>query len=326
MLCITHLSTDPYFNLAAEEYLLKNFTDDCFMLWQNKNAIVVGKHQNTLAEINMDYVSSKNISVVRRISGGGTVFHDLGNLNFTFIQSGDKGQLVNFKKYTLPILEVLQKLSVDAKFQGRNDLTINGKKISGNAEHVYKNRVLHHGTLLFSSVIDNLQHALDITPLKYKSKAVKSIRSQVTNIKEHLRTDIDIIQFRNMILQHIMEIFPDSVVYKLSDKDLKSINKLRSEKYLTWEWNFGYSPKYEFGISFNSNGKLIQVHLDVSGGIIQKARIYNDNSNKTDISKIEEMLKGIKHNESELLKKLSTVPFSEYFHNITAEEFVKGLF
>lgn len=326
MLCISHSYTDPYFNLAAEEYLLKNFTDDCFMLWRNENAIVVGKHQNALAEINMDYVRSKKIAVVRRISGGGTVFHDLGNLNFTFIKNGHEGHLVDFKKYTLPVLEVLQKLSVNAKFQGKNDLTIDGKKISGNAEHIYKKRVLHHGTLLFSSVIDDLQLALKVNPLKYSSKAVKSIRSQVTNIKEHLKTDLDILQFRNMILQHIMEISPGSVAYELSDKDIKIINKLRDEKYRTWEWNFGYSPKYYLERSFNTNGKLIQVHLNVSGGIIQKAQIKSDLHNSLNASKLEDVLTGVRHEESALLAKLKALPFSDYFKNITAEEFVKTIF
>ena len=136
MICIQDTQTDPYFNLAAEEYVLKNFSDDVFMLWRNDNAIIVGKHQNTLSEINLDYVKEKGIKVVRRISGGGAVFHDLGNLNFTFIRTGEEGNLVDFKRFTLPIIEVLQKMGVDAKFEGRNDLTIEGKKFSGNAEHV----------------------------------------------------------------------------------------------------------------------------------------------------------------------------------------------
>ncbi len=327
MLCITNSKTDPYFNLATEEYLLKNFTADCFMLWQNENAIVVGKHQNALAEINMDYVNSKNIAVVRRISGGGTVFHDLGNLNFTFIKNGHEGHLVDFKKYTLPILEVLQQLSVNAKFQGKNDLTIDGKKISGNAEHIYKKRVLHHGTLLFSSVIDDLQLALKTDPQKYTDKAVKSIRSRVTNIKEHLGENMDIMEFRDLIFQHIMKIFPHSKAYELSPYDTKSINKLRKEKYLTWEWNFGYSPKYDFKKSFNVNGELIQVYLNVSGGIIQMARIDGNFSNKDDLRKIQKILTGSKHDKSVLLTKLRKAPLSDYFHStITSEEFIRGIF
>jgi lipoate---protein ligase len=160
MLCIYNPSTEPYFNMAAEEYLLKNFSANIFMLWRNDNAVVVGKHQNSLAEINHDFVQQNNIKVVRRLSGGGTVFHDLGNLNFTFITNGEGEELVNFRKFTQPILEVLLQLGVHAKFEGRNDLTINGLKFSGNAEHVFKKRTLHHGTLLFSSKISDLTQAL----------------------------------------------------------------------------------------------------------------------------------------------------------------------
>jgi lipoate---protein ligase len=326
MLCIAHSYTDPYFNLAAEEYLLHNFSQDCFMLWRNENTIVVGKHQNTLAEINMDYIREKKIRVVRRLSGGGTVYHDLGNLNFTFIMAGQEGHLVDFRKYTLPILEVLQKLSVDAKFEGRNDLTINGKKFSGNAEHVYKKRVLHHGTLLFSSVMEDLALALKVNPLKYKSKAVKSIRSRVTNIKEHLKSALDVMQFRDMILDHIMGSFPDSAIYEFTGEDINSINNLRREKYLTWEWNFGYSPEYYFERSLITNGGYIQVKLNVKKGIIKTARIGGDFLNPADISGIENILTGVKHDETELKRKLESFPFSRYFQNISAGEFIKGLF
>ena len=181
MLCIHDKHTDPFFNLAAEEYVLKNFTEDCFMLWRNGPSIIVGKHQNTLAEINLDWVRANNIKVVRRLSGGGAVFHDLGNLNFTFIVSGEDGNLVDFRKFTKPILEVLQKLGVEAKFEGRNDLTIKGMKFSGNAEHVHKNRTLHHGTLLFSSVMADLSQALKVNPLKFTRPSNRCARGSPTS-------------------------------------------------------------------------------------------------------------------------------------------------
>jgi len=176
MLIVNRPHTDPWFNIAAEEYFLKNFQEDIFMLWQNEASIIVGKHQNTLAEINYPYVKENGIPVIRRISGGGTVFHDLGNLNFTFIQNGEKGKLVDFRKFTDPILAVLNKMGVPAVFEGKNDLRVDGLKISGNAEHVFKNRVLHHGTLLFSSVLNDLGKALKVKTDRFTDKAVKSIR------------------------------------------------------------------------------------------------------------------------------------------------------
>lgn len=326
MLCIVNPHTDPYFNLAAEEYMLQNFSENCFMLWRNENTIVVGKHQNTLAEINMDYIRRRKIRVVRRLSGGGAVFHDLGNLNFTFIMNGQEGHLVDFKKYTLPILEVLQRLSVNAGYGKRNELLIDGKKFSGNAEHVYRRRVLHHGTLLFSSVKEDLTLSLKINPLKYKSKAVKSIRSRVTNITEHLKSGLDVIQFRGIILDHILDNYPDSVKYEFSQEDITKINELRKAKYLTWEWNFGYSPDYEFEKSFVINGRLIQLKLNVSGGIIQKARIQGNFPNHPGLYELENLLTGVKHDETELLKKLGSASITRDLQNISAAELIKRMF
>ena len=326
MLCIAHPDTDPYFNLASEEYLLKNFTDNCFLLYRNSRSVIIGKHQNALAEINMDFVSRHRIPVIRRISGGGTVFHDPGNLNFTFIMNGQKGHLVNFRKYTAPIIEVLEKLKITACFEGKNNLVINGRKISGNAEHVYRNRVLHHGTLLFSSLLDDLKNALKSNPEKYKSKAVQSIRSRVTNIKKYLEQEMDVIQFRNIIMEHIINVFPGTSSYELSTEDIRKINNLRDEKYLTWDWNFGYSPLYEFEKSFIINRELIHIRLSVSGGIIQKAIISGDYAGKRDKVTVEKLLEGSKHDQAEILERLESIPFSEYFSDITAPEFVKKLF
>lgn len=326
MLCITHPNTDPWFNLAAEEYMLKHFSDDVFMLWRNANAIIVGKHQNTLAEINFDYVKEKNIKVVRRLSGGGAVFHDLGNLNFTFIRNGQDENLVDFRRFTLPILEVLQKLSVEARFEGRNDLTIEGKKFSGNAEHVYKNRVLHHGTLLFSSHMPDLGMALKINPLKYRDKAVKSVRSRVTNISDHLPHKMDVIQFRDMIMDHIASGHGNVRHYEYTGEDIRAIQELVDKKYSTWEWNFGYSPKYDLSKSIKSNGGFVELHMNVSQGIIKEIRIYGDFFNKRDISEVETLLRDTPHRETDILEKLRSIPFGEYFHNISAEEFAGGLF
>ena len=327
MLCIKNPETNPYFNLAAEEYVLKNFKENCFMLWRNRPSIIVGKHQNTLAEINIDYVKENNIDVVRRLSGGGAVFHDLGNLNFTFIKNVNKeGNLVDFKKYTQPVIAVLNHLGVDAKFEGRNDIMINGRKVSGNAEHVFKRRVLHHGTLLFSSVMADLSQALKVNPLKYQDKGVKSVRSRVTNISDHLPHKMSVIEFHDKIFNFMVDSEEDAILYEYTPEDIKNINQLVEKKYKTWEWNFGYSPKYNFEKLIRTNGGNLEIHLNVEKGIIVDLKIFGDFFGEKDIVEIEKLLINKKHHEKEIRQILEKIDFKKYFHNISITEFISSIF
>jgi len=326
MLCIHHRSTDPYFNIATDEYIFRNIKEDCFMLWQNDNAIIVGKHQNTLAEINIDYVRDHDIKVVRRLSGGGAVYHDMGNLNYSFTKSGENTEMVDFKKYTLPILEVLQVLGVDARFEGRNDLTIEGKKFSGNAEHVFKNKVLHHGTLLFTSEMKNVSGALKINPLKYSDKAVKSVPKRVTNISDHLKVPITLEEFTQKIMDHIISTHDDCVLYEFTEKDLAAIKKIRDEKYAMWEWNYGKSPDYNFRKSIRTGGGTLEMNLDVQQGIIKKVKIYGDFFNEKDISDIETVLENTPHEENGIRKVLDQYQIGKYFHNMTTDDLLSAMF
>ena len=327
MLIIKRHNTDPYFNLATEEFVLKEVAEDSFMLWRNAPSIIVGKHQNSLAEINVDYVNKNNIPVVRRLSGGGAVFHDLGNLNFTFIATGQSDLLVDFRKFTRPILDVLLKLGIDARFEGRNDLTIEGRKFSGNAEHIWKNRVLHHGTLLFSSKMTDLSQALNADPLKFKDKAVKSVRSRVTNISEHLKEDMDVMKFADLIHEHIISMYPDARAYDLGDEDHQKINEMVRAKYNTWEWNFGYSPNYNFKkILRTERSGTIEFDLDVKNGIILHIKLFGDYFSKFDTEDIEEALTGVSHEESAISKALERFNLDDYFANLTLKEFLEGMF
>ncbi|NVO19409.1 MAG: lipoate--protein ligase [Bacteroidetes bacterium] len=327
MLIIKRHSTEPWFNLATEEYVLKHFNDDSFMLWRNEPSIIVGKHQNTLAEINLDFVEQNKIKVVRRLSGGGAVFHDLGNINFTFISHGEPGSLVDFRKFTEPILEVMQKLGIEARFEGRNDLTIDGRKFSGNAEHVFRNKVLHHGTLLFSSIMADLTGALKVDPSKFTDKAVKSVRSRVTNISEHLREPLEIEKFMEMVRSHVNEKYPDAITIELSEADHQNIHKLVEDKYSTWNWNFGYSPAYNFKKQIKTEkGGHIEMNLQVEAGVIRAARIYGDYFNLLETSELEDSLIGVPHSLDSIQELTLRMKIDEYFSHVTPEEFISLFF
>lgn len=323
MLCIRSKTNHPAFNIATEEYLLKNKSEDCFYLYINNPSIIIGKHQNSMAEIDIDYVKENNIELIRRLSGGGAVFHDPGNLNFTFIKTNEKNKDVDFRKYTQPILEVLNHLGIEAIFEGRNDLTIKGKKFSGNAKHVYQDKVLQHGTLLFSSKLPDLSKALKVNPLKYKDKAVKSVRSRVTNISEHLKKPITLEEFEEQIIQHVRSLYPDSEIYELNKEDIEAINLLVEQKYNTWDWNYGSSPQYNFQKGIKTPGGHIEMNLDVKKGKIIEAKIFGDFFNTKDIGELEKLLVGLPHHSEYIKNKLETFDFSNYISNVTLDEFMQ---
>ena len=322
MKCIYNPSTDAYFNLAAEEYLLKHFADDVFMLWRNDKAVIVGKYQNSAAEINLDYVREHGIKVVRRQTGGGAVFHDLGNVNYTFIGTKGSG---DFRTFSEPILRVLNEMGVPAKFEGRNDLTINGMKFSGTAQCVYKDRILHHGTLLFSSEMDDLTAALKVNPLKFKDKAVKSVRKRVTNISEHLPTPMSVTDFIEVVMRNVSQNSENAVPYELSEQDIQEISKLRDEKYSTWDWNFGTSPKFGYTKQIRTGGGNVELNLDVEKGLITAIKFYGDFFSQKEPSDFERLFLQQKYEPESIRRILQSVEINDFFRNVTVEEMM-GLF
>jgi len=262
--------------------------------------------------------------VARRITGGGAVYHDLENLNFSFTVD-EKGGM-DFRKYTEPILEALCDMGINAAFEGRNDLTIDGKKFSGNAACSYKGRILHHGTLLFNSKMETLGQALKANPLKFKDKSVKSVQSRVTNIAAHLPKPMTVEEFAESIMQHILKKYPQSERYQFSGSDIAQIEHKVAEKFGTWEWNFGNSPQYQFQKMARTGGGTLEIDMNIEKGVIQEIRIFGDFFGDGDTQDIEKLLVGTAHEEAAIRNRLASVNWPKYFVNISLDEFVSTLF
>jgi len=318
-------STDPAFNLAAEEWLLTNSDQEIFMLWRNRPAVIVGRNQNTLAEIDEAFTRRRGIPVVRRLSGGGAVFHDLGNINFTFINNGTPSEGLDFERFTVPIQRALRSMDVECVFSGRNDLLIEGKKFSGNAQHFHGGRILHHGTLLFSSDMTDLSGALRVDPEKYRDKAVKSVRSRVTNISSHLNAPMEVTEFIRALMDFVSSgASPDDMA--LTDAETGTIENMAEKRYRTWDWNFGSSPAYNFEKRTRTQGGLLDVNLFVKKGRILKARLFGDYFGVRDVDALEERLIGSRHERGEIETRLKDVALDEYLHGVTLPVLLDCLF
>ncbi len=326
---IENFSNDPRYNLAFEEYCFKYLPadEDYVILWINGPAIIVGKNQNTLEEVDIDYVKNHDIKVVRRITGGGAVYHDLGNLNFSIIKNTGVNKKIDFKRYNIPILNALERLNIKAELSGRNDITIDGKKFSGIAQSMWRNRALNHGTLLFDTELDVLSKALNVKQDKIVSKGIKSVRSRVTNIKEFLDKDTTMESFRDILLKYIFEFEGEEVLeYKLSDKEKKEIDKLFQEKYNTWDWNFGYSPQFNYKNYKKFPFGAIEVRLHIKNGVIETCKFFGDFFGSQNIEDLEETLVGQKYKEESLLSSISTEELKQYFGDIEKDEFKELIF
>ena len=273
MFCINLDTTDPFFNLAVEEVLLKSSKEEYLILGINSPSVIIGKHQSGHMEVNSKFVNEYQIPVIRRISGGGTVFHDRGNLNFSFIRQSESGKQVDFRKYTQPVLDFLKSMGVEARFEGKNDLKVDGLKISGNAEHIHGNRVLHHGTLLFSTSLEMLRNSLRKDTSCYTSKAVVSNPSSVVNLNEKMNCFPDIYEFRSEMMNFFLKNFSDNFPYSLTQAEINQAQSIADSKYKTWEWNWAYGPEYTFKNRFELNKVTYSCDLFIKDGIIRECFI-----------------------------------------------------
>ena len=328
MIYIVNKSNKPDYNIALEEYCFKNLLqhEKIFILWINEPAIIIGKHQNAFEEINADYVKKHNINVVRRISGGGAVYHDLNNLNYTIISNEEKGVDFDFKTFSQPVIDTLKELGVTAEFSGRNDILIDGKKICGNAQAYIKGRIMHHGCLLFNTELSVLAKALEIPKDIISSNATKSVRSAVDNILPNLPNKISVEEFADKLLAHMKRKFPTMKEYIFSQQELAEIEKNRASKFGTWEWNWGKSPKFDINRHSRYTAGKIQVFANVKNSMIENIKFYGTFfGNNSNLEEIENALIGVRYTYTNIENKLKDLNFNDYFAGFSLEELTKAI-
>jgi len=318
---------DPCLNLALEEYLLRSARteEDILLFYINRPSIIIGRHQNTIEEINETFVREQQIDVVRRLSGGGAVYHDLGNLNFSFITAYHPDQFHGFARFTAPVVEALVSLGVRAELGGRNDILVDGLKVSGNAQYISGKRMFSHGTLLFRANLDRVGEALRVKPNKIVSKGIKSVRSRVTNIGDYLPQEMTIEAFRAFILTHIFSNGATVPQYWLAEDEWDAVRRLADERYRTWDWNYGQSPVYNIRREKRFSAGGIDVCFDVDQGIIHSCKIYGDFFSKGDVADLEEKLVGVRYQAEDICQALATLDLEQYFVGFPKEELLAFL-
>lgn len=320
MIYVENNSTDPYYNFALEYYLIheKNLPgNQVFIFWRTQPTVMIGRYQNTFEEINEKYVKEHNINVVRRITGGGTIYTDMGGWEFSFITRG-KADQIDFGRYIKPIIGALRTLGAAAEFNSRNDLVIENKKFSGNAQCMSNGYTLHHGSLLFDTDLEQMVKCLTVDDYKIISKGIKSVKERVTNISGHLPEPIDALRFKELMVKSIMNGSEDE--YKLTDEDIKRINEIAKEKFESWQWNYGKSPKFNITKTGRFEGGKIEFKLDVSNGIIENCSLYGDFFGNVDVPKLCGTLIGCEYNKESVRAALKSQQMDHVFHNISFEE------
>lgn len=318
-------NTNPRLNLALEEYALRNFSaeNDYLLFYINEPSIIIGRNQNTLEEINHQYVEDKNIHVVRRISGGGAVYHDFGNLNFSFITNHDVKSLNNFKKFTAPVIKVLKDLGLDAELKGRNDIQVDEKKISGTAQFSTGKRMVSHGTLLLDTDLGEVVNALQVKMSKIASKGHKSVRSRVANISEFLKEPMPIETFRKLVLEGLYEESEAFESYRLTPDEWQAVHRLKAEKYDTWDWNYGRSPKFNIQRTKRFPIGEIDLRIFVDKGHIKEFKIFGDFFGKEPVETLEKRMEGIRYEKADVSEALKDIAINEYFGNVEKADFIE---
>jgi lipoate-protein ligase A len=316
--------TDARRNLALEEYVLRRMMteEDILLFYVNAPSIIIGRNQNTIEEIDSDVVAARGIRVVRRISGGGAVYHDLGNLNFSFMTRDVHGRFNRYDTFNGPVVDVLRSLGVPAELSGRNDILAGGRKISGNAQFASAGRMFSHGTLLLNANLDDVTAALRPKPGKLESKAMKSVRSRVANISEWLAAPLDVRELRELIIERIFGTRDRDhmTMLPLTDADREGVERLFHERYDNWDWNYGQSPPSQLQRAIRFAGGEIDMRLDLQDGRIAAIRLFGDYMGSGDVAEVEQRLTGVPYDREAILTALGDMELGDYFGTIGRDE------
>ena len=316
-------STNPYYNMAFDEYCLESLPIDepVFFLWQNRPAVIVGFNQEVNTEVNLDYLKENGIDLVRRVTGGGAVYHDLENLNYTIVGRSEDLER-DYPEYASLLAKALQTLGVPATLSGRNDILVEGRKVSGFAKRVCKNRLMVHGTLMYNVDVDVLTHVLNPSTTKLQSKGIASVRSRVANLCDYL-PEIPDIQTFSQRLEEILSNNHSDTEYQLSETDLTNIQQLTDKKFATWEWNYGRSPKATLSHSARLACGTVEIHLTLAENRIASCRFGGDFLGNLPTTDLESALIDVVYNTESIRERLSTFTISDYFDKVTVEELIK---
>ncbi|MCI9554946.1 MAG: lipoate--protein ligase [Oscillibacter sp.] len=318
-------SQDPAYNLAFEEYVLAHRIEgDYLILWQNDNTVVIGRNQNAEEEIDHAFVKSHGVRVVRRTTGGGAVYHDLGNLNYSFITDAREAENLSMERFIQPVVNALRGLGLQAEASGRNDILVGGKKVSGTAQRLLNSRILHHGTLLFDTDPDKVAGALRADPEKFRSKSTKSVRSRVGNIRDFLWEDMDLLAFWAYLKTALAG--EGVVAGALMPEELEAVEALKRSRYDTWEWNFGRSPAYDMVNKRRWDGGSLEVRVSVKEGRITGAVFRGDFLSRCSLDPLEKALEGVLFRRVDVARVLERYSLRDYFGGITEEEILKTMF
>jgi lipoate-protein ligase A len=325
MRCFINHENNVFYNFAVEEYFVENYNEPVFILWKNNPNVMVGRNQNTYAEVNEEFCKKNNIDIVRRLSGGGAVYSSPENFQYTLILDKNDHQQVSFKSLARPLIAFLDTLDIHAEFTGRNDILIEGKKVSGNAQYHNKNILLHHGTILFDVDIDQLTKSLTPDLTKLTAKGIKSIKSRITTIKERLAEEMTVDEFIEKFMDYQLNSSKDNYTKSLSSEEKEEILKIKEKRWDQWAWNYGKNPKFSNMKKKKFDSGLVEINYEVESGAISKMKIYGDFFGDLPVDSLAKEIVGVEFNKNDIRKRVESLNINDYINGINSKEFINLL-